>query len=204
MSSLTESIYMEGETQCEGKIRLRSASYTSSLNSLILSCDNEDCKARKTMGDALLKATFSDYICKGRHAHRPSSQNEKCSADLIPSLRGATNVYFSIVRSALEIPPWSDKLFQLVEEKKVEVDIYIENKKSEAEVLDEEFNLELAEKIGLKIAYKEIDPNLMTFDKFVEIYQKVTEGASEYSEIKESEYNSILNHTTVSKIIQVF
>lgn len=78
-------------------------------------------------------------------------------------------------------------------------------KKSEAEVLDEEFNLELAEKIGLKIAYKEIDPNLMTFDKFVEIYQKVTEGASEYSEIKESEYNSILNHTTVSKkIIQVF
>lgn len=188
-----------GNSQCEGKIRLRSSSYTSSLNSLILSCDDENCKARKTMGDALLKETFSDYSCMGRHAHRPSHSNDKCTADLIPSLRGATNVYFSIVRSALEIPPWSDKLFQLVEEKKVEVDNYIDNKKSEAEITGEEFDQVSAENIGLKIAYKKINPELMSFDRFEEIYKKIAEGASEYSEIKESEYSSILNHKSVSK-----
>lgn len=188
-----------GDTQCEGKIRLRSASYTSSLNSLILSCDNERCKAKKTMGDALLKATFSDYTCKGKHAHRPSNQKEKCSADLIPSLRGATNVYFSIVRSALEIPPWSDKMFQIVEEKKVEIDNYIEDKKIEAEIDDEAFDYKKAEMRGLKVAYRKLDQNLMSFERFSDIYKKVAEGASEYSEIKESEYNSILNHKSVAK-----
>ena len=115
----------------------------------------------------------------GRHAHRPSHSNDKCTADLIPSLRGATNVYFSIVRSALEIPPWSDKLFQIVEEKKVEVDNYIDNKKSEAEITGEEFDQASAEKIGLKIAYKKINPELMSFDRFEEIYKKIAEGASE-------------------------
>ncbi|MGO1653086.1 DrmB family protein [Senegalia sp. (in: firmicutes)] len=188
-----------GDTQCEGKIRLRSASYTSSLNSLILSCDNERCKVKKTMGDALLKATFSDYTCKGKHGHRPSNQNEKCTADLIPSLRGATNVYFSIVRSALEIPPWSDKLFQIVEKMKVEIDNYIEDKKIEAEIDDEAFDYKKAEMRGLKVAYRKLDQNLISFERFIDIYKKVAEGASEYSEIKESEYNSILNHKSVAK-----
>ena len=188
-----------GKTQCEGKIRLRSASYTSSLSSLILFCDDENCKAKKNMGDALLKATFSNYSCKGRHAHRPSSPNDKCSADLIPSLRGATNVYFSIVRSALEIPPWSDKLFQIVEKMKVEIDDYIEDKKIEAELDDEVFDYAKAQMRGLKVAYRKLEENLMTFEKFIEIYKKIAEGASEYSEIKESEYNSILNHKAISK-----
>ncbi|SNS70225.1 protein of unknown function [Anaerovirgula multivorans] len=188
-----------GSTHCTGKIRLKSGKFTSSLNSLILSCDDEACKVTKKMGNAMLKETFSSYSCSGRHVHRPNSPFETCDADVIPSLRGATNVYFSIVRSALEIPPWSDKLYQIVEEKKIFIEDYVDSKRKEAEILEEEFDYERTMLLGMRIAHKEIGDDVLTFDKFKEIYEKVTEGASEYSEIKETEYNSILNHASMPK-----
>lgn len=188
-----------GSTGCTGKMRLKSGRYTSSLNSLTIKCDDENCGATKKMGDAMIKETFAGYSCSGKHIHRPNSPKDNCDAEVIPSLRGATNVYFSIVRSALEIPPWSDKLYQLIEEKKISVEDYIDTKRKEAEILEEEFDRVRAHKLGMRIAHKEIGEDIVSFEKFVEIYEKVTEGASEYSEIKESEYNSILNHASLPK-----
>lgn len=184
-------------SRCTGKLRLKSSGYTSSLNSLEIQCDT--CKAKKKMGDALLKETFADYTCSGKHVHKPHSPKEKCDAEVIPSLRGATNVYFSIVRSALEIPPWSDKDYQLVEEKLIKIEEYIDNKQAETEITGEEFNRGYVEKLALKIVHREIGEEILSFDRFVEIYEKVKEGASEYIEIKESEYNSILNHASMPK-----
>jgi hypothetical protein len=47
--------------------------------------------------------------CQGR---RPWLDDEKedCTERLYALQRGASNVYFSVVRSALSIPPWSDPL----------------------------------------------------------------------------------------------
>lgn len=188
-----------GHTNCTGKIRLKSRSYTSSLNSLELICDNDNCNAKKKMGTAMLKETFSDYSCSGRHVHRPNSISENCDADVIPSLRGATNVYFSIVRSALEIPPWSDKIYQIVEEKKIWIDDYLDKKRSEAKILKEDFNYDKSLLLGMRIAHDDLGEGVVTFEKFKEIYEKIIEGASDYSEIKKSEYNSIVNHASLPK-----
>ena len=184
-------------TGCDGKLRLKANGYTSSLNSLEIQCDS--CKAKRKMGEALLKASFAEYSCAGRHVHKPGHPEERCDAEMIPSLRGATNVYFSIVRSALEIPPWSDKIYQIVEEKLIRIETIIEDKQAEAELMETEFNRESAQKLALKMVHREIGEDILNFDDFIEIYQKVKEGASQYIEIKESEYNSILNHASMPK-----
>jgi Domain of unknown function (DUF1998). len=188
-----------GKTSCTGKLRLISTSYTSSLNSLQIKCDNEKCKAIKKMGDAMQKETFKGFNCKGKHVHKPKAPFEACNSEVIPSLRGATNVYFSIVRSALEIPPWSDPLFQLVEEKVVNIQNYIEEEQKTCEANEEEFDYEKTIKRALNKSFREINIEGFTFEKFKDIYDKVVEGISEYSEIKESEYRSILNHHTLPK-----
>lgn len=188
-----------GHTTCNAKMRLVSGRYTSSLNSLQIKCDDENCKATKKMGDALLKETFKEYQCTGRHVHRPTASNETCDSEIIPSLRGATNVFFSIVRSALEIPPWSDRLFQIVEEKVIRVQQIIEDKQAEAEIMGMEFEYKQTYKLALRMAHREIGDSELSFERFEEVYNKVIEGASEYSEIKESEYKSILNHASLPK-----
>ena len=35
---------------------------------------------------------------------------------MIPSQRGASNVYFAVTRSAISIPPWINPLYNLVDE----------------------------------------------------------------------------------------
>ncbi len=189
----------DGMTSCNGSMRLIAGRYTSSLNALQIKCDDPNCKASKKMGSALHKDTFKDAKCRGKHAHKPTAQAEKCDSVVIPSLRGATNVYFSIVRSALEIPPWSDRLYQIVEEKVLQIDQFVENKQQESEIMGEEFDPDRALQMGLRIEHRKLEDPDFPFEKFVEIYEKVREGASDYSEIKESEYKSILNHATISK-----
>jgi hypothetical protein len=121
---------------------------------------------------------------------------------VIPSLRGATNVYFSIVRSALEIPPWSDKLFQIVEEKKIDIDSIVKSRKEEAEIFKEEFDYKETLRRAMVVEYNKVDNDLLTFERFKEIYEKISEGTSDYTEIKKSEYNSILNHANLPKTHQ--
>jgi hypothetical protein len=186
-----------GKTNCSGKLTLKTGSYTSSLNSLQLKC--EQCQVTKKMGDALNKDSFSFMQCSGRHAQKPKSKNESCEAEIIPSLRGATNVYFSIVRSALEIPPWSDPRFQIVEEKAVHIKQIIEDQQNMCEIDEETFDYEKTLNRALRVTYKTIGDENFTFDEYREIFEKVAEGVSQYSEIKESEYRSILNHETISK-----
>lgn len=186
-----------GPTNCSGKLRLKMGSYTSSLNSLQLECDR--CKAKKKMGDALNKESFSFMGCSGRHVQKPKSKNENCGVEIIPSLRGATNVYFSIVRSALEIPPWSNPRFQVVEEQTVQIKQMVESQQEMSEINEEVFDYEKTLNNAIRIAHKKLGDESFSLEEFKEIFEKVSEGVTQYSEIKESEYNSILNHKTISK-----
>lgn len=186
-----------GSTNCKGPIKLYTGNYTSSLSSLQLKCDS--CNATKYMGDALSKETFTDTTCSGRHVHKPSSRNDECESSIIPSLTGATNVYFSITRSALEIPPWSDPLFQVVEEKVVKIKQILEDEESMCLAEGENFDFERTLKRALNKTYREIASDELTSEKFREIYDKVAEGVKQFSEIKESEYRSILNHKSLNQ-----
>lgn len=82
-------------------------SATAGLAGLILSCLG--CGARRSMEgcfgpDAILEK------CQGRRPWLGIDADEPC--DGVPRVvqRGASNLYFSVVDSALDIPPWSDDL----------------------------------------------------------------------------------------------
>ena len=82
-------------------------SATAGLAGLILSCLG--CGARRSM-----EGCFSpDAIPKQCHGRRPwlgSDADEQCRVEPRVVQRGASNIYFAAVESALDIPPWSDDL----------------------------------------------------------------------------------------------
>ena len=76
------------------------------LSGLILSC--RECKARRSM-DGVFSAKTWRVQCRGR---RPwlAANDEQCESEPRALQRGASNIYFPVVESALSIPPWSDLL----------------------------------------------------------------------------------------------
>ncbi|WP_418626520.1 DrmB family protein [Anaerosinus sp.] len=176
---------------CRGKLRLRTIGRSSSLGDLQIRCD--DCDSHRSMGKALQLDEFLESHCLGKHPHRPKDKQVHCEAKVIPSLRGATNVYFSITRSALVIPPWSNPLYQLIEEKLEDINKFVESRLAEAEEYGENIGAEEILKRALKMTYKEMDLDV-SFDEFTTIFNKVSAGVSEYKELKEMEYQAITNH----------
>lgn len=82
-------------------------SATAGLAGLILTCLG--CGARRS-----LEGCFgSDAIpnqCQGRRPWLGMDANETCTVAPRVVQRGASNIYFSVIESALDIPPWSDDL----------------------------------------------------------------------------------------------
>ena len=72
-----------------------------------------DCGASIPMEGIFGKNTLGSLGCNGR---RPwlGEQTEECSVTPRVLQRGASNLYFPITVSALSIPPWSDKLQELI------------------------------------------------------------------------------------------
>ena len=54
---------------------------------------------------------------------KPNVKNQKCNKPVIPSQRGASNVYFAVTRSAISIPPWINPLYNLIDEHLRDIDI---------------------------------------------------------------------------------
>ncbi|PSH68587.1 hypothetical protein CU102_12550 [Phyllobacterium brassicacearum] len=78
------------------------------LAGLILSCPK--CKSRRSMDGIFSAETWRRFPdCRGR---RPwiSGANETCKHKPRAVQRGASNLYFPVIESALSIPPWSDRL----------------------------------------------------------------------------------------------
>ena len=89
-----------------GMLRLRSES--PGLAGVILSCPK--CSAKKSMDGIFSKQTWERFRdCAG---HRPwlSEGDEACSRKPVAVQRGASNLYFPVTHSALSIPPWEDRL----------------------------------------------------------------------------------------------
>jgi hypothetical protein len=79
------------------------------LAGLVLSCPK--CGASKTLDGIFSSKTWTNRItCSGRRPWLGDIDPKKC--DLIPRVlqRGASNMHYSCVETALSIPPWSDSL----------------------------------------------------------------------------------------------
>jgi hypothetical protein len=78
------------------------------LAGLILSCPS--CHARRSMDRVFSEDTWQSFPnCRGK---RPwlAGADENCQHKARAVQRGASNLYFPVVVSALSIPPWSDRL----------------------------------------------------------------------------------------------
>ena len=82
-----------------------------SLDSKFVSCRR--CGLERNMGMALAKSGIRKIVgirCRGFSPWLGSRGCEKCDADPVGMLKGASNVYFPVTKSAITIPPFSDGL----------------------------------------------------------------------------------------------
>ncbi|QQS13793.1 MAG: DUF1998 domain-containing protein [Rhodospirillales bacterium] len=77
------------------------------LAGLVLSC--RECKARRPMDGVFSARTWKSFRCRGRRPWLAAS-SEACNCEPRALQRGASNLYFPVIASALSIPPWSDAL----------------------------------------------------------------------------------------------
>lgn len=93
------------------RLELTTRGSSASLRDILITCS---CGARRTLDGAFDRRKIAEITrCQGR---RPwLSDQEECGGAVRTLQRGASNVWFSSVRSALSIPPWSDGVYQLLE-----------------------------------------------------------------------------------------
>lgn len=93
---------------CQKRSFLSLVSERAGLAGLILSCPS--CHARRSMDRVFSEDTWETFPnCRGK---RPwlAGADEECQHKARAVQRGASNLYFPVVVSALSIPPWSDQL----------------------------------------------------------------------------------------------
>ena len=103
---------------------------------------------------------------------------EKCDKPMLPSQRGASNVYFSVSRSAISIPPWINPLYNLI---------------------DDHFrDIELAKTLmgeeGVTKIYDMYFANRFSKDEFDQALERRMKNIKEFTEIKQMEYDAITHH----------
>lgn len=91
-----------------GNLFLRGEGKSAALGDLRVDCS---CGKSWTLSGALGREAMADAhcVCQGRQPWL-NDEKEDCMERLYALQRGASNIYFSVVRSALSIPPWSDPL----------------------------------------------------------------------------------------------
>lgn len=109
-----------GKTDCKEKLRLKSFGTTSSLAELEVECD---CGAKRRMSGSMQKENFDGCNCTGNHPQRPNAIKKICKKKIVPSQRGASNVYFPVTRTAISIPPWTNPINDLMAEHRRDIDL---------------------------------------------------------------------------------
>ncbi len=165
----------KGNTTCNGEMRMYSTGNTSTLADMYVECS---CGAKRSMSGATQKENFEGLSCSGHHAFRPNVKNKKCDKAIIPSQRGASNVYFAVNRSAISIPPWINPLYNLIDEHL--------------------HDIELAKKLmgedGVSKIY-EMYFAAYTRQEFDEALARRLNNITEFKEIKQMEYDAITHHS---------
>lgn len=99
-----------------GRDRLTLSSVGPGLGGLILRCP--DCAASRSLDGAFGQRALSGLTCLGRRPWlRTPDQRCDCSGEsgtFRAVQRGASNLYYPVMESALDIPPWTKKLQRIV------------------------------------------------------------------------------------------
>lgn len=165
-----------GSSDCKGKLKTYSTGNTSTLADMWVECTA--CGAKRSMSGAMQKESIEGYQCTGNHPFRPHSKRVKCLKPAIPSQRGASNVYFSVSRSAISIPPWINPLYNLIDEHLRRIEEY-----------KEDFG-----EIGVTKVYDKYFAAYYTREEFDEALNRRLNNIKEFTEIKQMEYDAITHH----------
>ena len=105
--------WVQHKTQCSKNKPLKLETKGAGLRGLLLSCT--ECNATRDMEGIFRSDALKGIVCRG---HRPwlADGNEFCDSPNPPRAmqRGASNLYFPITQSALDIPPWSDYIQKIL------------------------------------------------------------------------------------------
>lgn len=106
-------IDQEAAEGADHHMRLTTLGESSSLRDIVLSCS---CGVKKkTMAGSFGANALGGVIkCGGRRPWLQGADNEDCSETPRTMQRGSSSVWFPAVRSAISIPPWSDKVHKFV------------------------------------------------------------------------------------------
>jgi hypothetical protein len=91
------------------------ATNVAGLAGLLLSCT--ECDQRRSMEGCFSTDVLKTVIgkCSRRRPWLPGDAEDTCDAPPTVVQRGASNLYFPVVDSALDIPPWSDRVQKVLE-----------------------------------------------------------------------------------------
>lgn len=94
---------------CRGPLRLYDSGETGSISDIAVYCEGG--KDRRTLGAAFGEANVLGP-CTRRRPWLGLDDFDTADCDARPwaTLRGASNIYFAVVRSALSVPPWADPI----------------------------------------------------------------------------------------------
>ena len=172
----------KGESSCDGDLKLVSSGKTASLAELIVECPK--CGAKRSLYGATTTQSMVGYKCTGHFPQRPLFKNIKdCTAEISFSQRGASNVYFSVTRSALSLPEWTSGIMDAI---------------AEYRDLIEEYSEDFGE-AGITKVYEKYFKEKWSRDDFDKALAKSRAEIKDMIEIKEQEYKTIINHKTVEK-----
>lgn len=158
------------------ELYLSSTGNTSTLADLVVEC--KYCKKKRTMIGAMQKERFDGLVCTGHHPFRPNSRNEKCDKHVVPSQRGASNVFFAVNKSAISVPPWINPLYNLIDEHLHMI-----------EELKAMFGDE-----GITKAYERYFAERFSRADFDAALDRRLNNITEFTEIKQMEYDAITHH----------
>lgn len=165
----------KGNTSCKGHIKTYSIGNTSTLADMWVECT---CGAKRSLSGAMQKENLEGCGCTGRHPFRPQTKKTKCNKPVIPSQRGASNVYFSVSRSAISIPPWINPLYNLLDEHLRQIIDYKEDWGEE----------------GVAKVYNKYFADRYSRAEFDAALEKRLSNIKEFTEIKQMEYDAITHH----------
>ena len=134
------------------------------------------------MSGAMQKEKFTGLSCSGNHPHRPRAKLKICKKSVVPSQRGASNVYFAVTKNAISIPPWTNPINDIMSAQRSTIEALVEA---------------MGEEEGLKFSYKKYFEEKYSWDEFRAAYDRLSQNIKEFTELKEMEYAAITHHEDV-------
>ncbi len=166
----------KGDSSCTADLVLKSSGRTTSLGELTVYCPQ--CDAKRSLYGATTAQNMIGYKCTGHFPQRPAFKNIDCSEQISFCQRGASNVYFSVTRSALSLPGWTSEIMDAIAENREIIESYAED-----------FG-----ELGLTKAYEKFFKERWTREEFDKALSKTKEEIKDMLEIKKEEYNTIIHH----------